>query len=125
MLVSLSVMSTYSMPPTFIDGNHWTLLDIDLVRQTLVYIDPKKPRALCPPHILSTFLWWLVGLHPAAVFHVGNPPAPVPQQKDAISCGPILLCIMATQHLSHPPWMQDDAALHHMCWFLRLSEVYQ
>jgi hypothetical protein len=103
--------------PTFVDGNHWTLLDIELITRTFTYIDPKYHHAACPPNILDTFRWWLSGLLHGAVFGIEDPPHDVPQQCDSISCGPILLCILGTRHLSHSPWTQAAAALHRMLGF--------
>jgi hypothetical protein len=111
--------------PLHVYGNHWTLLQIDLQRNTFSYADCLNNATHPPSEIFSLIQWWLTSLLPDASPLTSTPfPLGLPHQLDSSSCGIIVLDIMAAIILHSRCWTSHLAALHRMEWFLRLSDCF-
>ena len=86
--------------PVHTNGNHWTLVYIDLVANTLLYIDPLSPpneQAVAETYTYNWLEWGL--LHNNNVPNCSVPTSltaittPHPHQKDNCNCGIFTMCV--------------------------------
>lgn len=116
--------------PLHVHGGHWTLLRIDFVARTFEYADSRDHSAILPADIKADFLRWLSESHilpenvSPATFRTIRPSFAIPEQRDADSCGVVVLSTMASILLRSPTWTQESSSAQRMMWFLRLSEVF-
>ncbi|KAJ7745879.1 hypothetical protein DFH07DRAFT_924502 [Mycena maculata] len=109
--------------PLHVSGNHWTLLKIDLIANTLAFADSLGGSP--PNDELALIRWWLAALLPdSRYFSLVPPDFPSPRQQDGHSCGIIVLSILATILLGYDIWEREHAACHRLQWFLNLSETF-
>ncbi|KAJ6493278.1 hypothetical protein C8R45DRAFT_1073220 [Mycena sanguinolenta] len=85
--------------PLHVSGNHWMLLKIDIVTQTITHADSLY--GLPPIHEVSLVQWWLQSLLTIS-------------EEFTHSCSLLL---------NDDPWAPARAHSHRMQWFLRLSET--
>ncbi|KAG7095216.1 hypothetical protein E1B28_005991 [Marasmius oreades] len=110
--------------PLHINGNHWTLLELNLSDHTISYADSLTPSTARPPNdVVKILCWWLDGLgirkpQPAVV----APAFSVARQQDSFSCGVIVLSTLAQILLGRAAWAPDYASDHRMEWFTCLAE---
>ncbi|KAJ7355749.1 hypothetical protein DFH08DRAFT_772956 [Mycena albidolilacea] len=108
--------------PLHVSGNHWTLLNIDLVSKTIAYADSLY--GLPPMEEIALVQWWLKSLLSISEdFSVIEPDFECPRQQDGHSCGIIVLSTLASLLLNYDPWTPELAQSQRMEWFLRLSET--
>ncbi|TFK60394.1 hypothetical protein BDN72DRAFT_779478 [Pluteus cervinus] len=112
--------------PMHVFGNHWTLLEMDLVSRTFSYADSLDGSALPPAQSLQLLEWWYNALLPAAAggrapFCIVPPSFEVASQKDMFSCGITVLSTLDYVLLQLPPWQHELRNSARMHWFLRLS----
>ncbi|EJD37182.1 hypothetical protein AURDEDRAFT_129656 [Auricularia subglabra TFB-10046 SS5] len=110
--------------PVFVNGNHWTLIIVDLRAHTISFFDPMRRNALPPEDKLSDLRWWLHGLLPGHLWPVVPTPVVSQVQTDGSSCGIVILSAAASLLLGYPPWMQSAWREARMDWFLRLTEFW-
>ncbi|KAJ6594796.1 hypothetical protein B0H19DRAFT_1284500 [Mycena capillaripes] len=109
--------------PLHVNGNHWTLLKVDLCSHTIFVADSL--RGSPPTAELDLIRWWVASLLPSAPsLKLVRPNIPCPLQKDSHSCGIIVLSMLATVLLDEELWCPAHAFRHRMEWFLRLSEGF-
>lgn len=115
--------------PVHINGNHWTLLRLDVNTRHYAYGDSMNTSTSVPPDILDTLVWWIDTLQPGQpgwrpAFTISPIPLIIPAQRDTFSCGIVVLSTIAKYLLDFPPWSQSTYACERMQWFLRLSEPF-
>lgn len=113
--------------PLHVYGNHWTLLEMNLVSRTFSYADSLNDNTAPPPRTMKLLQWWITGLQPHAnapnaCFEVSPPSFIMPRQWDTFSCGVVVLSTLAHIILNYPPWSPDTYQLERMRWFLRMSD---
>ncbi|KAJ7173541.1 hypothetical protein C8R46DRAFT_892792 [Mycena filopes] len=76
--------------PLHVSGNHWTLLQINLLSKTLSFADSLGGSP--PADELALVRWWLRSIIPGApAFPLVPPDFHCPRQRDGHSCGVIVL----------------------------------
>ncbi|KAJ7709362.1 hypothetical protein B0H16DRAFT_1821435 [Mycena metata] len=109
--------------PLHVNGNHWTLLKVDLRNNNICVADSM--RGGIPKAEIDLVKWWLASiLSGSPSFDVVTPNIPSPRQRDGHSCGIIVLSILATVLLNEEIWCPAHASRHRMEWFLRLTETF-
>ncbi|KAJ7652490.1 hypothetical protein DFH06DRAFT_1331114 [Mycena polygramma] len=109
--------------PLHVTNNHWTLLKIDLVSNTIAFADSLGGSV--PSDKLALVRWWLKSLLPDSPhFSLVPPDFPCPRQRDGHSCGIIVLSMLATILLGYDPWTPEHADCYRLQWFLNLSEPF-
>ena len=114
--------------PLHVNGNHWTLLLLDLVNRQYAYGDSLNHSATVSPNVLDILVWWLDVIQldrSKSKFTLSPQSLPIPRQNDGFSCGIIVLSTIASELLGFSPWTQGDHACQRMEWFLRLSQNLQ
>lgn len=113
--------------PVHVNGNHWTLMRIDLEERQYAYGDSLSPSASPPREVLKTIFWWLDAILPSQQqlpFTISQRRLIIPQQADGFSCGIIILSTAAHILLDFEPWSQATYSRQRMEWFLRLSHRF-
>ncbi|KAJ7032518.1 hypothetical protein C8F04DRAFT_958759 [Mycena alexandri] len=109
--------------PLHVNGNHWTLLKVDLRNNNICVADSM--RGGIPKAEIDLVKWWLASiLSGSPSFNVVTPNIPSPRQQDGHSCGIIVLSILAAVLLNEEIWCPAHASRHRMEWFLRLTESF-
>jgi Ulp1 family protease len=114
--------------PVFVNGNHWTLLSVDIDMFTYSYSDSRSPSAKLNTGVFDTVQWWLHELRPdlrSNQLERSDAEYNMPTQTDSNSCGVVVLSTLAAHLFGYEPWTQESYASHRMMWFLRLSEAMQ
>ncbi|KAJ7780986.1 hypothetical protein B0H16DRAFT_1496749 [Mycena metata] len=108
--------------PLHVAGNHWTLLKINLLMNTIAFADSLGGSP--PADEIALVRWWLKSLLPSApAFSLVSPDFHCPRQRDGHSCGIIVLSILAAILLDYDAWTPDHADCHRLQWFLNLSDT--
>ena len=108
--------------PLHVNGNHWTLLRIDLQTRQYAYGDSLHPSAQAPPEVIDLLNWWLKSLTPGSNLIPSSHRLIMPQQEDSFSCGVVVLSTLACKLVDEcGPWEQQFYASERMAWYLRLS----
>lgn len=110
--------------PVHVNGNHWTLLVMDLERREYAYADSMNTSAVVPHDVLKSLTWWLDGVQTGQNlprFTISALNIKMPRQLDSFSCGIAVLSTIAWILLDFTPWSQASFACERMEWFLRLS----
>ena len=113
--------------PLHISGNHWTLLEADLVERTFAYADSLSVSAAPPSSTLQVLEWWidqvvLNPLTPRSQFRRVDAKFSMPHQRDNFSCGIVVLSTLAHILLHYSAWTPETYAEERMEWFMRISE---
>ena len=127
-LISAGSLDKLLFPP-HISGNHWTLLEIDLLAQTYSYADSLSAKARPPSSTLRVLEWWInqlsdVPTTPPPMLKCITPKFAIPHQRDSFSCGVVVLSTMANYLLNYTPWTTETYAEERMEWFIRISEYF-
>ncbi|CAK5278912.1 unnamed protein product [Mycena citricolor] len=115
--------------PLHVSGNHWTLLRIDLNARTLELGDSLHQGSRnkdSTPDEVGVIHWWLRLLRPGPEFTVVQSffTRNFPHQDDTHSCGVVVLSTLRHTLLGDDTWTWQDADLHRLRWFERLTETF-
>jgi Ulp1 family protease len=100
--------------PVHVNGNHWTLLRLDLVSRQYAYGDSLNASAVVPKNVLDILVWWLDAIQPGqskSAFKLSPQSLQIPRQNDGFSCGIIVLSTIAAILLDFSSWTQDSHAI--------------
>jgi Ulp1 family protease len=112
--------------PVHVNGNHWTLLRLDLVSCQYAYGDSLSASPCVPSEVLDILVWLLNSIRPGenkSVFTLSPQILEIPRQMDGFSCGIIVLSTIASILLDFLPWTHIGYAAKRMEWFIYLSET--
>ena len=112
--------------PLHMNGNHWTLLQLDLTTHQYAYSDSRNSFAVVPQDIINILTWWLDAVPQGennVTFTLSSEPLNIPKQIDGFSCGIVVLSTIAHILLGDYPWTQRCYTCERMEWFLHLSET--
>ena len=109
--------------PLHINGNHWTLLQIDLNTWQYAYGNSLHLSAEALPEVIGLLNWWLNSLAPGSSLTPSIHRLIIPHQEDNSSCSVIVLSTLACKLIDEcGPWEQQFHASEQMEWYLRLSK---
>jgi hypothetical protein len=109
--------------PLHVNGDHWTLLEVNIPERTIAYGNSLDRGASPPYDQVETIKWWIDSLSPSLrSFTLTSLSSPFPTQLDFFSCGIIVISYLAHILLAYEPWTQVTRERERMRWFIRLKE---